>query len=52
MMKVSVSVDMNENLLKFTDHLVSISEFSKGKTLKIFEDVRNNNTDDSDRRVN
>ena len=44
-MKVGAVVDVNENLLKFTEHLVSISDFSKGKTSKIFDDVKNNNTE-------
>lgn len=44
-MKAGAVVDVNENLLKFTEHLVSISEFSKGKTSKIFDDVKNNNTE-------
>lgn len=38
-MKAGAVVDVNENLLKFTEHLVSISEFSKGKTSKIFDDI-------------
>jgi len=42
---VSATLNINENLLNFTDHLVSISEFSKGKTSKIFDDVKNNNTE-------
>ena len=37
-------MSMNENILHLTDHLVSISEFSKGKTAKIFDDVKNNNS--------
>lgn len=44
-MKAGAVVGLNENLLKFTEHLVSISEFSKGKTSKIFDDVKNNNTE-------
>lgn len=44
-MKAGAVLDVNENLLKFTEHLVSISEFSKGKTSKIFDDVKNNNTE-------
>ena len=44
-MKAGTDVDINENLLKFTEHLVSISEFSKGKTSKIFNDVKKNNTE-------
>lgn len=44
-MKVGGVVDVNENLLKFTEHLVSISDFSKGKTSKILDDVKNNNTE-------
>jgi len=44
-MKAGAVVDVNENLLKFTEHLVSISDFSKGKTSKIFDDVKNNNTE-------
>ena len=43
-MKAGAVVDINENLLKFTERLVSISEFSKGKTSKIFDDIKNNNT--------
>lgn len=38
-------MNINENLLHFTEHLVSISEFSKGKTSKIFDDVKKNNTE-------
>lgn len=40
-----MAMDINENLLKFTESLVSISEFSKGKTSKIFDDVKNKNTE-------
>jgi prevent-host-death family protein len=44
-MKAGTDVGINENLLKFAEHLVSISEFSKGKTSKIFDDVKKNNTE-------
>jgi len=45
-MRVGVNtMNLNGNLLSFTEHLVSISDFSKGKTSKIFDDVKNNNTE-------
>lgn len=44
-MKAGVVMDANESLVKFAEHLVPISEFSKGKTSKIFDDVKNKNTE-------
>ncbi len=35
-------VAMSRDILRFSDHLISISDFSKGKTAKIFDDVKNN----------
>ena len=32
----------NDNILGFVNRLVSISDFSKGKTAKIFEDIKKN----------
>lgn len=45
MMKVGATMDITDSLLKFTDRLISVSEFSKGKTSKFFDDVRRNNTE-------
>jgi PHD/YefM family antitoxin component YafN of YafNO toxin-antitoxin module len=39
------TMNLSGNLLNFTEHLVSISDFSKGKTSRIFDDVKNNNTE-------
>ncbi len=39
------TTDINYDLLNFTEHLVSISDFSRGKTGKIFDDVSKNNTE-------
>ncbi len=44
-MKVGAIMDANDSLLKFTEYLVSISEFSKGRTSKIFDDVKNKNSE-------
>ena len=38
-------MDIDYGLLKFTQHLVPISDFSRGKTAQIFDDVKNNNTE-------
>ena len=34
---------INNQILNFADKLIPISDFSKGKTAQIFEDVKNNN---------
>ncbi len=34
---------MDNNMANFIDRLVSVSDFSKGKTSHIFDDVKNNN---------
>lgn len=39
----NLTMDINNRILDLTDHLVSISDFSKGKTAKIFDNVKNNN---------
>ncbi|MBP3359307.1 MAG: type II toxin-antitoxin system Phd/YefM family antitoxin [Clostridia bacterium] len=45
-MKASIkSMDIDYGLLNFTQHLVSISDFSRGKTSQLFDDVKNNNTE-------
>lgn len=36
---------INNQILNFADKLIPISDFSKGKTAQIFEDVKNNNTE-------
>ncbi|MBR0365605.1 MAG: type II toxin-antitoxin system Phd/YefM family antitoxin [Clostridia bacterium] len=33
----------NNRIIEFADRLVPISDFSKGKTAQIFDDVKNNN---------
>ena len=38
-------MDIDYCLLKFTQHLVTISDFSRGKTAQLFDDVKNNNTE-------
>ena len=35
----------NTGILDFADKLIPISDFSKGKTAQIFDDVKNNNTE-------
>lgn len=45
-MKKSVKkMDIDYGLLNFTQHLVPISDFSRGKTAQLFDDVKNNNTE-------
>lgn len=45
-MKASVkSMDIDYSLLNFTQHLVPISDFSRGKTAQLFDDLKNNNTE-------
>lgn len=45
-MKASAdSMDIDYGLLKFTQNLVPISDFSRGKTAQLFDDVKNNNTE-------
>lgn len=45
-MKASVkSMEIDYGLLNFTQHLVPISDFSRGKTAQLFDDVKNNNTE-------
>lgn len=39
------SMDIDYGLLNFTQHLVPISDFSRGKTAQLFDDVKNNNTE-------
>ena len=39
------SVCMDNNMVNLIDRLVSISDFSKGKTSHIFDDVKNNNAE-------
>ena len=36
---------MDNEILNFTERLIPISDFSKGKTSRIFDDVKNNNTE-------
>ena len=38
-------VNMDYNMANLVDRLVSISDFSKGKTSHIFDDVKNNNAE-------
>jgi len=38
-------MEINPGLLDFTKHLVPISDFSRGKTAQLFDDVKNNNTE-------
>lgn len=45
-MKASVKgMDIDYGLLNFTQHLVPISDFSRGKTAQLFDDVKNNNAE-------
>ena len=45
-MKASIKgMDIDYGLLNFTQHLVPISDFSRGKTAQLFDDVKNNNTE-------
>ena len=39
------TMEINPGLLDFTKHLVPISDFSRGKTAQLFDDVKNNNTE-------
>lgn len=39
------SAESSRGLLNFTQHLVPISDFSRGKTAQVFDDVKNNNTE-------
>ena len=41
-MKAGNIMYTNDNILGFVNRLVSISDFSKGKTAKIFEDIKKN----------
>ena len=36
---------MDNEILNFTERLIPISDFSKGKTSRIFDDVKNNHTE-------
>lgn len=36
---------INNEILDFTDRLIPISDFSKGKTAQIFDDVKKNHTE-------
>lgn len=36
---------VNNQILNFADKLIPISDFSKGKTAQIFDDVKNNHTE-------
>lgn len=36
---------MDNEILNFTERLIPISDFSNGKTSRIFDDVKNNNTE-------
>ena len=42
---VNNSMEINYELLNFTQRLVPVSDFSRGKTAKLFDDVKNNNTE-------
>ena len=43
-MKAGLNV-MDNEILDFTERLIPMSDFSKGKTSHIFDDVKNNNTE-------
>lgn len=43
-MKAGLKI-MDNEILNFTERLIPISDFSKGKTSHIFDDVKNNNTE-------
>lgn len=45
MLGVDNIMDIDYNILKFTRQLVPISDFSRGKTAQLFDDVKNNNTE-------
>ena len=38
-------MEINRSILDFTQHLVPISDFSRGRTAQIFEDVNRNNAE-------
>ncbi|MCD7854943.1 MAG: type II toxin-antitoxin system Phd/YefM family antitoxin [Clostridiales bacterium] len=45
-MKASADrLEYNYKLLNFAEHLVPVSDFSRGKTAKIFDDVKKNNAE-------
>lgn len=44
-MKAGNIMYKNDNILGFVSRLVSISDFSKGKTAKIFEDIKKNRSE-------
>ncbi|ATW24475.1 type II toxin-antitoxin system Phd/YefM family antitoxin [Candidatus Formimonas warabiya] len=44
-MKAGNSMTINDNILKLIDRLVSVSDFSKGKTAKIFDDIKKNRSE-------
>lgn len=41
-MKAGNTMSINDNILKLVGRLVPISDFSKGKTAKIFDDIKKN----------
>lgn len=41
-MKAGNTMSINDNILELVGRLVPISDFSKGKTAKIFEDIKKN----------
>jgi PHD/YefM family antitoxin component YafN of YafNO toxin-antitoxin module len=41
-MKAGNAMVVNDNILKLVGRLVSVSDFSKGKTAKIFDDIKKN----------
>lgn len=41
----SNGIEINKNILGFAHHLVPISDFSRGKTAQLFDDVKNNNAE-------
>jgi PHD/YefM family antitoxin component YafN of YafNO toxin-antitoxin module len=41
-MKVGNAMTIDDNILRLVGRLVSVSDFSKGKTAKIFDDIKKN----------
>ena len=44
-MKVGNAMAINDNILGLVERLVSVSDFSKGKTAKIFDDIKRNRSE-------
>jgi PHD/YefM family antitoxin component YafN of YafNO toxin-antitoxin module len=44
-MKAGNALVVNDNILKLVSRLVSVSDFSKGKTAQIFDDIKKNHSE-------